>query len=525
MVPLAAAVAGLLVYFVYNGIVFGGFVPVSGAVKEMWGQWAWVREGGYSLVGNLQFFVQARPFDGELLVALEVCAYGLLVLWLSGRFASREGRLLLAFMVGMFGLAAGHLAKFGHSVLFVHPWFGSEAWHFVPAYLMEALVVPVRFFVGIYALRWIGAALPRTANVLCIAGVSAAGMALVAKADFAAPFRLVDAYRESNTSLWRLHPYMGAEVMNRVLPTDVLVGSWDSGIFGYFARFPVVNLDGLANSYGYLQARRYLGRQRESTLPDKHGLSYYGNGISDRSESYDLLPDGASFVFKTYETPEDHDGWGRPSFALYCVRDGCSSWFKERMASRLEPQPDGTRLVVSGRVAQAFATQCAADDFAAWAWGMPEERTLSAWTRNPDGSCSSFVMLPRGHLPPLRVRRVAHGEALAHLVGKKAPEIQAKFDVFQTGNRLLYARETCDWADVKTRFFLHLVPVGDDWDAGREPYGFNNADFMLEEHGSWSGEVGSPCLAEVPLPEYPIATITTGQFTSAGRVWDGEILP
>ena len=199
------------------------------------------------------------------------------------------------------------------------------------------------------------------------------------------------------------------------------------------------------------------------------------------------------------------------------------------MASRLEPQPDGTRLAVSGRVAQAFATECAAGDVAAWAWGLPKERTLSAWTRNPDSSCSSFLMLPHGHLPPLRVRRVAYGEAPAHLVGGKAPEIQAKFDVFQVGHeaggRLLYARERCDLADVKTRFFLHLVPVGDDWDAGREPYGFNNADFMLEEHGIWSGEVGSPCLAEVPLPEYPIATITTGQFTSAGRVWDGEIFP
>ena len=254
-----------------------------------------------------------------------------------------------------------------------------------------------------------------------------------------------------------------------------------------------------------------------SKLVDQLGLSYVGN-VFHGDERYDGATDRASLAFKTYETPVAH-------FSLYCFRDGCSSWFKERMASRLEPQPDGTRPLASGRMAQAFATQCAADDLAAWAWGLPEELALSAWTRNPDGSCSSFLMLPHGHLPPLRVRRVAYAEALAHLVGGQAPKVQAKFDVFQMGRRLLYARESCDSADVKTRFFLHLVPVGDDWDAGREPYGFNNADFMLEEHGSWSGEAGSPCLAEVPLPDYRIATITTGQFTSAGRVWDGEIRP
>ena len=568
LAPLVAAVGGLLAYFAYNGIVFGGIVPVSAATKMMWSQLNWGLEGGYSLVENFRVTAQLRPFDDELFVALEVAAYALLVWWLSGRLASREragggagresrGResevLLPAFMAGVFGLAAGHLAKFAQSVFLVHPFFATSAWYYVPAYLLEALVVPVRCFVGIYALRWIGAALPRAADVVYFAGVAAVAVVLVAKADFAAPFRFVDAHRNSDAHDYHLPAYMGVAVMNRVLPTDALVGSWDAGIAGYFARFPVVNLDGLANSYDYLQTRQRLIRQAEaagdlqvesswqglrierrehvlgsSRLVDQLGLSYVGN-VFLGDERYDDTPHRASLAFKTYQAPDAHFETRRRHFSLYCFRDGCSSWFTERMASRLEPQPDGARLVVSGRVAQAFATQCAADDVAAWAWGLPEERTLSAWTRNPDGSCSSFLMLPHGHLPPLRVRRLAYGKALAYLVGRQAPEIQAKFDVFQvgdeTGRRLIYARKTCDRADVKTRFFLHLVPVGDDWDAGRESFGFNNADFMLEEHGSWAGEFGSPCLAEVPLPEYRIAKITTGQFTSAGRVWDGEILP
>ena len=88
-------------------------------------------------------------------------------------------------------------------------------------------------------------------------------------------------------------------------------------------------------------------------------------------------------------------------------------------------------------------------------------------------------------------------------------------------------KKLCERADVETKFFLHAVPVReDDFDEGRESFGFNNPDFMFEEYGggraSW-GEDGSPCLAEVPLPEYDIATVSTGQFNADGRVWGGEV--
>ena len=32
-IPLIGAIAGILVYFGYNGLVFGGVLPVSGAAK------------------------------------------------------------------------------------------------------------------------------------------------------------------------------------------------------------------------------------------------------------------------------------------------------------------------------------------------------------------------------------------------------------------------------------------------------------------------------------------------------------
>ena len=104
--PMVGAVAGILVYFAYNGIVFGGVVPVSGATKQMWSQWLWAQEGGYSFVQNFQDVLRIPAFDHELLVALEVCAYVVLVWWFARHSRGRTDRLPLAFLVCVFGLAS-----------------------------------------------------------------------------------------------------------------------------------------------------------------------------------------------------------------------------------------------------------------------------------------------------------------------------------------------------------------------------------------------------------------------------------
>ncbi len=40
------------------------------------------------------------------------------------------------------------------------------------------------------------------------------------------------------------------------LPSDTVLGSWDAGVIGYYAHRRVINLDGVANSYGYYEAGR-----------------------------------------------------------------------------------------------------------------------------------------------------------------------------------------------------------------------------------------------------------------------------
>ena len=170
--------------------------------------------------------------------------------------------LLLAFLVCMFSLAAGHLAKFAQSVLTVHPRFGLYGWYFVPAYLMKALAVPTLCYVALYLIRRFLGPGPgsgaRRAYRDPQAWIFLAGMFfLFVKADFGRPYRYVDSTIEAvQGSNPHIHFYFGTMVMNRLLPEGSVVGSWNAGIIGYFSRFPVVNLDGLINSYGWLQAHK-----------------------------------------------------------------------------------------------------------------------------------------------------------------------------------------------------------------------------------------------------------------------------
>ena len=46
------------------------------------------------------------------------------------------------------------------------------------------------------------------------------------------------------------------------LPADVVLGSWDAGVVGYFTAQPVMNLDGVVNSFEYLDANE-AGTQAE----------------------------------------------------------------------------------------------------------------------------------------------------------------------------------------------------------------------------------------------------------------------
>ena len=103
------------------------------------------------------------------------------------------------------------------------------------------------------------------------------------------------------------------------------------------------------------------------------------------------------------------------------------------------------------------------------------------------------------------------------------PAAQAAFDLYVQDNQLIYFRETCAAADTAAGFFLHIIPVDiADLPEERRAAGYANLDF---DFGRWGGHFDSKCLATVPLPDYPIKEIRTGQhIPGQGDLWSVELI-
>lgn len=99
--------------------------------------------------------------------------------------------------------------------------------------------------------------------------------------------------------------------------------------------------------------------------------------------------------------------------------------------------------------------------------------------------------------------------------------IRDKFDVYLTYDKtLVYIRRPCPDSDVSESFYIHIIPE----DTGHLPehriqYGFDNLDFTFVDHGIRDDQ---RCAAMIKLPDYDIASISTGQFTDQGSIWQAN---
>ena len=145
-----------------------------------------------------------------------------------------------------------------------------------------------------------------------------------------------------------------------------------------------------------------------------------------------------------------------------------------------------------------------------WEWAknlalaenLPPERNLRPSHPEPDGTPADFGAM--------------HNREHALAVG--APAASAEFDVYLRKGKLSYVKEPCVADDTRDPFFLHLLPADEnDLPEWRRPYGFENKDFDFGKHG---GVFDGKCLATVPLPEYDIDGVRTGQYVPGeGESW------
>ncbi len=153
---------------------------------------------------------------------------------------------------------------------------------------------------------------------------------------------------------------------------------------------------------------------------------------------------------------------------------------------------------------------------------------------SPDGY--DFVLIPhRGETAP----SLTPGNKIVFLYGDADPAdlLRAQFDsiassasdepaarsvydvsVSPSGSALVYLKRPCGAADVEREFFLHAFPESaDDLPDWRKRHGYDNLDF---EFPLWGVSIEGACAASVPLPDYAIRSVRTGQFGEDGELWN-----
>ena len=99
------------------------------------------------------------------------------------------------------------------------------------------------------------------------------------------------------------------------------------------------------------------------------------------------------------------------------------------------------------------------------------------------------------------------------------PIIAGDWRVYLGDGHLTYQSPECAQRD--TSFLLHFIPrSAADLPLHRREYGFDNRDFIFRIGGVQLSD--GTCVMERALPDYEIVAIRTGQYTDAGRIWEGE---
>ena len=527
--PFAAAVVGVLAYFLYNGAIFGGVLPVSGAAKVAMST-LWTGGGGVDWATVASRFLAVAGRDGAAVV--ELCVYLLAVWSVCRRRGWSDGAVGLVVVLGtVLAFGVENLAVRGLVALLYDVRIeGYVHWYWAPGYLTLALMMPLRCYVAIFLLQWLLPVRWARWRRPAVAAVCAGGVALAFDPyAFTEPFRSVRESRHASTAMHSRGYAWELGAFERMLPDDAVLGSWESGAIGYFAERPVVNLDGVANSYLYLRAD-----------PDKWGLWRRG-GIRDFGVTHfvNSLPDGSDL---------------RGQFAYVGSRalGGASLklWPRETGGAPLKPwrsitspsfgvdgRPNGYREIRHGRLMQVFVPDCVHSGPAAnlpemlaftWREGAENRSQTRLWVRPQRtelGYCAMRFLLPHGAETAAEI--LIDGTTVDRVVADAQPVLRSPSGIsaYAVQNRLLYVRAVgADAAGCprrEARYFLNLFPAARrDLEYRRQAHGFVDYGRLLT---AMRRQVGGRCFAEVELPAFRIREAVTGEVVQGERTWQARI--
>jgi len=303
LATLAAAPPALILalYVVSNYLFTEHYLPVSGAAKAIWAR-QYLDAAGvetplsraflsllyYRFSGAVAWFLTSRALDGLWIAGsrvifredsglpLERCI-GILALFVLLPAAFGRPREWLTFLRARLARLApfSYVLAFGvlDAVVSVYLYayqlrYSLTRWWFVENEIVIAVIVStlavafMSYLIGPYV-----SGERRTMIV-----TAALGLYLVFHAQ-----EMVRVFWSERVEYhdWRLswndESYSGARWLSENLPDDALVGSWNAGVLGYYAKQRVVNLDGLINSFELLP---YLREKRVADYIRKEGIQY-----------------------------------------------------------------------------------------------------------------------------------------------------------------------------------------------------------------------------------------------------------
>ena len=121
--------------------------------------------------------------------------------------------------------------------------------------------------------------------------------------------------------------------------------------------------------------------------------------------------------------------------------------------------------------------------------------------------------------------RTAHRATYNDVAATGTLLARSDFDIYIHNGELRYLNADCApvLANADFRLFLHIFPTSPtDLPADRREYGFENRDFWITDRFAF---FDGRCIHRLPLPDYPIARIRTGQSAAAigGDEWVVDI--